>query len=31
MTYSHTGYKIDNNKPLILLNLHLRVLYRIQT
>jgi len=24
MTYSHTGYKIDNNKSLILLNLYLR-------
>jgi len=27
MTYSHTGYKIDKNKSLILLNLHLRDCY----
>jgi hypothetical protein len=27
MIYSHTGYKIDNNKSLILLNLQLRDCY----
>jgi hypothetical protein len=28
MIYSHTGYKIDNSKSLILLNVHLRDCYR---
>jgi len=28
MIYSRTGFKIDNNKSLILLNVHLRDCYR---